>query len=184
MESARAIERYLQAYRVTFGLQQAPFLLSYAVYSAVAIILPQERHDRGHFTEIIAFFWTCLGELQHGCNVGLKKPLSVLRNMAREFEISSKEMVSSGHTGHAGAQQGRSVHELGVLDETYFPQLPLAMPNVGEDSHPMAQYSIDDGPDTFPSVDIFGLPGGSDFLNDQEWDISQNTLYGLFAPLH
>src|SRR5687767_15887898 len=88
--SALMIEKHVRAYRRTFTLRRAPFQLSYAIYSAVAIILPQERHDRGHFTDLIAFFWTCLGELQHGCNSGLKKPLSVLRDMAREFELSAK----------------------------------------------------------------------------------------------
>lgn len=187
--SAHAIERYVHAYRRTFGLRRAPFLLSYAVYSAVAIILPQERHDRGHFTSIIAFFWTCLGELQHGCNVGLEKSLSVLRNMAREFHISSKEVGGTANTGSAGAQQEQpSRHDFGALDESYFPQLPLATSSIGQNSFPAAQYTNDfgvsSGADLFYTDAAFGPSGASDFLNDQEWDISQNTLYGLFAPLH
>jgi hypothetical protein len=187
ISSARAIERYVQAYRETFGLRRAPFLLSYAVYSAVAIILPQERHDRGNFTGIIAFFWTCLGELQHGCNVGLDKPLSVLRDMAREFQISSKEVGGSVATGLAGSQQEQlSGHEFGALDESYFPQLPLITPSTGYDSFPAAQYAanlgVQDEANTGEAA--LELPDVSDFLNDQEWDLSQNTLYGLFAPYH
>jgi hypothetical protein len=185
--SALAIERYVRAYRKAYSLRRVPFLLCYAVYSAVAIILPQERHDRGNFTSIIAFFWTCLGELQQGCNLGLKKPLSVLRDMAREFELSSKELGSSAVAGPARAQQEKLPRsELGTLDESCFPQLPLATQNLNQQPFADAQYLTDfamqGGAGQFGTEAAFGLPGSSDFLNDQEWGISQNTLYGLFAP--
>lgn len=185
--SALAIEDYVQAYRKTFSLRRAPFLLCYAVYSAVAIILPQERHDRGNFTSIIAFFWTCLGELQQGCNLGLKKPLSVLRNMGREFELSSKELGGSAVAGRASAQQEHLPRiEPGTLDGSYFPQLPLTTQNLGQqpfaDTHYLTDFGMQNGAGQFGTETAFGLPGSSDFLNDQEWGISQNTLYGLFAP--
>lgn len=183
--SALAIERYIRAYRETFSLRRAPFILCYAVYSAVAIILPQERHDRGNFTSIIAFFWTCLGELQHGCNLGLKKPLSVLRDMAREFEISSKELSSSAVTAPTNTQQEPRL-ELGTLNGDCFPQLPLTTQNLDQQNVSNAPYFA--GFDMQTELDpcgadaAFGMPASSDFLNDQEWGISQNTLYGLFAP--
>ena len=184
--SALAIECYVDAYRRTFSLRRAPFLLCYAVYSAVAIILPQERHDRGNFTSIIAFFWTCLGEMQHGCNLGLKKPLSVLRDMAREFELSSKEL-SSSTAGPANTQQEQLPRlDLGTLDGSYFPQLPLTAQNLDQqpfaDSRYLTDFDMQSAAGQFGTEAAFGLPGSSDFLNDQEWNISQNTLYGLFAP--
>lgn len=185
--SALAIERYVQAYRRAFSLRRAPFLLCYAVYSAVAIILPQERHDRGNFTSIIAFFWTCLGEMQHGCNLGLKKPLSVLRDMAREFELSSKELGGSSAAGPARAQQEQMPGlELGTLDGSYFPQLPLTAQNLEQqpfaDAHYLTDFNMQTGAGQFGPEAAYGLSGSSGFLNDQEWSISQNTLYGLFAP--
>ncbi|KAL2204656.1 hypothetical protein CC79DRAFT_1292772 [Sarocladium strictum] len=178
--SALMIEKYIRAYRNTFTLRRAPFLMSYAIYSAVSIILPQERHDRGHFTDLIAFFWTCLGELQHGCNSGLKKPLSVLRDMAREFQLSAKERAPSMAT------EGLDF----TLDESFFPQLPLATPSVDNDVYSAAQYLHEmngqqggmGGGDGFETGTESMTPGLMNFLNDQEWDISQNTLYGLFAP--
>lgn len=171
------IEKYIRAYRKTFTLRRAPFLLSYAIYSAVAIILPQERHDRGHFTELISFFWTCLGELQHGCNSGLKKPLLVLRDMAREFEISSKERGPVAH----------EQPDFGILDESLFPQLPHNTAPIDTEMYSAAQYLYDmnseqnivDPLQTSANMVVSGL---TNFMNDQEWDISQNTLYGLFAP--
>lgn len=174
--SALTIEKHVRAYRRTFTLRRAPFLLSYAVYSAVAIILPQERHDRGMFTDMIAFFWTCLGELQHGCNFGLKKPLSVLRDMAREFQLSSKERrVENSHEP--------IFHN---LDESFFPQLPLASPQNDRELYTAAQYLHDlsshNAIDPLCTDTEMVAPGLMSFLNDQEWDLSQNTLYGLFAP--
>jgi hypothetical protein len=176
IKSALVIEKHIRAYRKTFTLRRAPLLLSYAIYSAVAIILPQERHDRGHFTDLIAFFWTCLGELQHGCNVGLKKPLSVLRNMAREFQLSAKER---------GPMNSQNL-DFSTLDESFFPQLPLATPSTNGDVYPHSQYMHD--VNTQQSFDQLGMmndagdSGLMNFLNDQEWNLSQNTLYGLFAP--
>lgn len=174
--SALMIEKHIRAYRRTFTLRRAPFLLSYAIYSAVAIILPQERHDRGHFTDIIAFFWTCLAELQHGCNSGLKKPLSVLRDMAREFQLSAKERSATMP----------NQLDFSTLDESFFPQLPLASPGVDNDVYSAAQYLSEMNSqghvDGFDTGNERMTPGLMNFLNDQEWDISQNTLYGLFAP--
>ncbi|KAH7071569.1 hypothetical protein BKA63DRAFT_518192 [Paraphoma chrysanthemicola] len=174
--SALTIEKHVRAYRKTFTLRRAPFELSYAIYSAVAIILPQERHERGHFTDLIAFFWTCLGELQHGCNFGLKKPLSVLRDMAREFQLSSKE------------RQPDNTQQLAYesLDESFFPQLPLASPDHHHELYTAAQYLHNLNAQS--AIDTYGLEpdmagtGYTNFLNDQEWDLSRNTLYGLFAP--
>lgn len=182
--SALMIKKYVQAYRDTFTLRRAPFLLSYAIYSAVAIILPQERHERGNFIDIISFFWTCLGELQRGCNSGLQKPLSILRDMLHEFQLSVKEQSSKN------AQQP----ELLSLDQSFFPQLPLT----GKDAAPAAPSLSQQGwmasyTQMQPSiVGSDGMELGSDlptpgtldfmFMNDQEWNMSQNSLYGLFAP--
>ncbi|PTD01697.1 Nitrogen assimilation transcription factor nit-4 [Fusarium culmorum] len=180
IQSALMIQKVVRRYRESFTLRRAPFLLSYAVYSAVIVILRQERHERGQFTEPISFFWTCLSELQVGCNFGLKKPLSVLQDMVREFQTSIKE------SGSTGTEQP---HPAG-LDESFF--FPLAMapssntiaPNT---STPTGAYMSASASDYIPNMDHFDptfghSPGLLDFLNDQEKDISQDALYGLFAP--
>lgn len=170
------IQKIVRRYRDSFTLRRAPFLLSYAVYSAVIVILRQERHERGQFTEPISFFWICLSELQVGCNFGLKKPLGVLQDMVREFQTSIKE-------GSAGHEQP---HPPG-LDESFF--FPLAMTPSAQVMTPSTTRS---GGNYVPGEYIgvmegfdpaFGTsPGLLDFLNDQEKDISQDALYGLFAP--
>lgn len=171
------IEKYVRAYRDSFTLRRAPFLLSYVVYSAVTVILRQERHRRGNFTEPISFFWTCLHELQRGCNFGLKKPLAILQDMVHELQIS----VNEGGLTEPGQQLQPS------FDESLFSTLsmthntasltPEASTSTGNDVT-LGQWDTDDFDplyESFPSA-MLG------FLNDQEKDISQDTLYGLFAP--
>lgn len=171
------IQKLVRRYRESFTLRRAPFLLSYAVYSAVIVILRQERHERGQFMEPISFFWTCLSELQVGCNFGLKKPLGVLQEMVREFQTSIKE-------GNATGQE--QLHAAG-LDESFF--FPLAMtPSAQGMAQPTTSSTGNYVPTDYISVidhfdPAFGnSPGLLDFLNDQEKDISQDALYGLFAP--
>jgi hypothetical protein len=172
------IQKLVRRYRESFTLRRAPFLLSYAVYSAVIVILRQERHERGQFTEPISFFWTCLSELQLGCNFGLKKPLSVLQDMVREFQTTLKESSS------AGPEQGP---QPAGLDESFF--FPLAMTPSAPGLAPTTTASTGTyvPSDYIPHMDHFDpafgtSPGLLDFLNDQEKDISQDALYGLFAP--
>ncbi|KAL4876147.1 fungal-specific transcription factor domain-containing protein [Aspergillus karnatakaensis] len=167
--SALAIQKLVKAYKTAFTLRRAPFLLSYAVYCAVNVILRQERHDRGHFIEVISFFWTCLGELQGGCNFGLEKPLGILRDMVSEFQVSTR----GSETGGVGGPQGMGY--LGRLDEEIFP-LP------GGESPPFQDF-IGMGmgmPDL--GLDGVGSPGFLASLNQLENDLSHDSLYGLFAP--
>lgn len=163
----------MRAYRSAFTLRRAPFLLSYAIYSAVTVILQQERHDRTEFTETMSFFWSCLSELQRGCNFGLKKPLAILQGMVHEFQVCVGEGVSAGLD-----QQGQS-----SLDQSFFFSLPMQGAGLAPPTPGSSQNVVT--PDNFMGVDRldFGAsPSGVlDFLNDQEMDISQDTLFGLFA---
>ena len=170
------IQKYVRAYRNAFTLRRAPFLLSYAIYSAVTVIVLQERHNRGQFTELISFFWTCLSELQRGCNFGLKKPLAILQDMVHEFQVSVADGVSVGPEQQVQPS----------LDQSFFFPLPvqgsgLAEPtpgsshNVVSPEYLLGMEGLDPGFGASPS-------GVLDFLSDQEMDISQDTLFGLFAP--
>lgn len=174
ISSALAIQKFVRAYKKAFTLRRAPFLLSYAVYSAVIVILRQERHERGQFMEPISFFWTCLSELQGGCNFGLEKPLSILRDMVHEFQVSTRQ------GGTAGGQY--EMPQLMNLDETPFPQpVNRQAPFVGDD----CDYDYM-GMGSMGQADPVGLgtssPGFLASLNQLENEITQDTLYGLFAP--
>lgn len=107
--------------------------------------------------------------------------------MARDFELSSIELGGTAVTGPACAHQEHLPRlELGTLDGSYFPQLPLTTQNLDQqpftDAHYLTDFDMQNGSGQFGTETAFGLPGSSGFLNDQEWGISQNTLYGLFAP--
>ncbi|KAJ5217269.1 hypothetical protein N7468_010277 [Penicillium chermesinum] len=174
--SALAIGKLVRVYRKAFTLRRAPFLLSYAIYSAVIVILRQERHDRGQFTELISFFWTCLSELQHGCNSGLAKPLSVLRDMVHEFQLSVQRGV-------------QGIDHLTRLDETFFP--PDVSQHFGdsavEQNPPVDASWLQDQFSPMESLEQTldaSSPGFLASLNQLNNDITQDTLYGLFAPPH
>lgn len=163
IDHAISIWKLVDAYRRTFTLRRAPFLLSYAVYSAVIVILKREPHERAMLSDSISFFWMALSELQRGCNFGLKKSLSTLRDMIAEIgEMQphtqsqnsdvSMSMMFDRFAGRDSSRQGLSAAEQGVEHR------------LGD---PMAHDS---------EFDSFG------FLDDQERIISDDALYGLFAP--
>lgn len=183
IRSALAIQKLVRAYRTAFTLRRAPFLLSYAVYSAVIVILRQERHERGQFMEPISFFWTCLSELQRGCNFGLEKPLNILRDMVQEFQVSIKE-------GGGGNSVTNEVSQLPSLDETFF-SLPIADSSgmldasvYSEQQHMTPEYYMGAGIDQSDLNFGTSSPGFLLSLNQLESDISEDTLFGLFAPPH
>ncbi|KAI9752411.1 MAG: hypothetical protein M4579_005635 [Chaenotheca gracillima] len=105
----------VKAYKTAFTLKRAPFLLSYATYSAVLVILHQTREARSKFSESIPFFWSALLDLQRGCNAGLKKPLKILKELMRRLgedmppmALEDKETRASnlGHGRPDGASEG------------------------------------------------------------------------------
>ncbi|KAL5340958.1 fungal-specific transcription factor domain-containing protein [Aspergillus crustosus] len=187
--SALAIQRLVRAYKQAFTLRRAPFLLSYAIYCAVIVILRQERHERGLFVEPISFFWGCLGELRGGCNLGLEKPLGVLRELVREFQVShGNGNGDSGSGSGSGARGGDAFghghgHEMAFPNNEAMLQFPgsqmanMDMP--GEEESPEFQ---DGGGDGMGMLDLGVSPGFMASWNQLENDISQDTLYGLFAP--
>lgn len=175
------IEKFLRSYRNTFTLRGAPFLICYATYSAVTVILHQERHNRGKFMDLISFFWTCLSELQRGCNFGMKKPLAVLRDMVREYDVSIKE----GGTERAD-NDGTFLQP--SLDERIF--LPLTMRQPGSD-HGTDMECSPGGDNLMPNFtseldQLDPMLGTSTsepmwHVDDRERGIWQDTLYGLFT---
>lgn len=172
------IEKYVRAYRKAFSLRRAPFLLSYAVYSAVTVILHQERHDRGRLAGPISFFWTCLNELQRGCNFGLAKPLAILRELVQELRVG----VEEGGIVDAGVELEPS------LGESLLFRVPADLGSAT--MAPQMTWSGGQGvvtPESWTGsngFDAYGSMGADmvNFLNDQERDIDQDSLFGLFAP--
>lgn len=88
--AALKIWRLVEAYRTAFTLRRAQYLISYATYSAVLVILQQTHQKRHRFSESLPFFWSALLDFQKGCNIGLKKPLKILKTLLQRLEEASE----------------------------------------------------------------------------------------------
>lgn len=160
-----AIQSYARKYRETFTLRRAPFLLSYAVYSAVSAILHQEQSVRRQHAETISFFWTCLNELHRGSGFGLKKTLSILQDMIRELQVSVEDGIPEQALQPS-------------LDESAFRMFDLDHGVGNADLSGHSDWGMSD------SQLLYGVSpvGDLTFMNEQERGISGDALYGLFAP--
>lgn len=165
VQSALAIQTYVKRYRDAFTLRRAPFLLSYAVYSAVSAILHQDQSVRGQHTDTITFFWTCLNELHRGSGFGLKKTLSILHDMIRELQLSVGEGLWEQMIEPS-------------LDDSAFGGFDLDE----SPDHPFMPWQNNWGNSNVQPLYDFSPVGDLTFMNEQERGISSDTLYGLFAP--
>lgn len=173
IRSAFTIEKYLRIYRDAFSLRRAPFLVSYAAYSAVTVILHQEQQNRRQFTEKISFFWTCLNELHRGSNLGLKKPLNIIQDVVRELQIN----IDEGGLLNSEQQLYPSLDESSFsLSGNLSGSGPIlaTTPTIST----AGEWNILDHSDPMYGMSPMGV------FNGQENDISHDALYGLFAPTH
>ncbi|KAL2825678.1 fungal-specific transcription factor domain-containing protein [Aspergillus pseudoustus] len=92
VDAAFRIRALAGAYRRAFTLRRAQFGISYAMYSAVLILLQHRAaaasrsQDRDAYTEACRFFWAALLEYQRGCGSGLKKPMALLKSLVLRVE--------------------------------------------------------------------------------------------------
>lgn len=80
-EAALRIWSLVDLYKQAHTLRRAPYLISYATYSAIVVILNQTQNDASNYVNCIKFFWSALLDLQRGCNSGLGKPLKILKTL-------------------------------------------------------------------------------------------------------
>ncbi|KAE8131020.1 fungal-specific transcription factor domain-containing protein [Aspergillus pseudotamarii] len=86
IEASLEIRDLIEAYRKTFSLRRAQYGISYAMYSAVIVLLQHTDQDCDEYPEAIRFFWLALLEYQNGCGHGLKGPLRLLKSLMRRVE--------------------------------------------------------------------------------------------------
>ncbi|OBT51837.1 hypothetical protein VE04_06295 [Pseudogymnoascus sp. 24MN13] len=79
--AAVRIWRLVDVYKRAHTLRRAPYLISYATYSAIVVLLNQTQNDASEYVNCIKFFWSALQDLQRGCNSGLGKPLRILQTL-------------------------------------------------------------------------------------------------------
>ncbi|KAE8363542.1 fungal-specific transcription factor domain-containing protein [Aspergillus caelatus] len=92
IEASLEIRDLIEAYRKAFSLRRAQYGISYAMYSAVIVLLQHTDQDCDEYTEAIRFFWLALLEYQNGCGHGLKGPLRLLKSLMRRVEKVVKRM--------------------------------------------------------------------------------------------
>lgn len=164
MQAAISIQQLIRAYRDAFTLRRAPYLLSYATYCALAVILRQKHSDRVSYLASIKFFWSALSELQRGCNFGLKKAISILRETMQELEehVSAADLDGNAETSLSSlAREYMNPFDEPASEQSNMP--PLMLGNGMYDDF------------TYSAIGEWGDSlDGNGTLND--------TLYGLFDP--
>ena len=90
ISAAFKIYELAKAYRDAFTLRRAPYMFSYALFSAASVIpfrqtdrkeSSETHHDEYSQKELVVFFWTALKELQKGANFGLRRPIMIIRSL-------------------------------------------------------------------------------------------------------
>ena len=84
LAAAKSIYAYVRAYRNTFTLRRAPYLLTYALFSAAAIFLL----DAGGHRVAIQFCYEALNEVIMP-NYGFRRPVKIMRNLINQLERQS-----------------------------------------------------------------------------------------------
>lgn len=119
---------------------------------------------------MITFFWNALKELQKGTNIGLKKPIMIIRDMFERAGLDLSDLTA--------------LHENMRVNRAAQPAVEAAINGTGE------------GLSYDPVIDFLGSDDGQDlrqglltenfdcFATVDDMDMSQQTemLYGLFGP--
>lgn len=86
IEASLKIRALIEAYQRAFTLRRAQYGISYAMYSAVLVLLQHTDQDCDENIDTIQLFWFALLEYQKGCGHGLKGPLRLLKSLMRRVE--------------------------------------------------------------------------------------------------
>ncbi|KAK5233557.1 hypothetical protein LTR47_005179 [Exophiala xenobiotica] len=92
LAAARTICSLANVYEDAFTLDHAPYLFSYALFSA-ATIVTRHASDRA----LMTFLWKSLTKIQRGSNFGLAKPLMIIRDLMDRSGIDFKMVTSAVH---------------------------------------------------------------------------------------
>lgn len=125
ISAAFKIYELAKAYRDAFTLRRAPYMLSYALFSAASVIpfkqtdqnqVLEAHYDEYSQKELVVFFWTALKELQKGANFGLRRPIMIIRSL---FERAGMDLNAILRNSGKNASHGPNTA----------PKNPLQNPN-------------------------------------------------------
>ncbi|KAK2806913.1 hypothetical protein FQN51_005713 [Onygenales sp. PD_10] len=173
--AALRIWHLIDAYKRAFTLRRAPYLLSYAAYSAILVILTQTRVDNGQYLECIEFFWYTLLDLQRGCNFGLGRPMKILQSL---MERLGQEIPGWDPRNCTATQVASLRQQTNNIGRPYDPPVPLAPDNC---NIPLAD---------LPAIDFLFHQGANPENVPEEWinnlmnnqNLMDGSIFGLFTP--
>jgi hypothetical protein len=174
--AAVRIWHLVDAYKSAFTLRRTPYLLSYATYSAIVILLNQKHTLGSQYVDCIRFFWFALLDLQRGCNSGLGKPLKILQTLMQRL--------------------GQNIPDWDPK-ESYQPAGQIDAPLQTQNS--MCQKGYEDGGEGAQHSGYGHVPGLDQLLQQslelENWDngnwmdtiiddqgLMDDSLFGLFTP--
>ncbi|KAJ9647385.1 hypothetical protein H2204_000013 [Knufia peltigerae] len=95
IQAALRIWKLVEAYKEAFSLRHAHYDLSYAIYSAVIVMLQhfdKSHRDHPDYLDCIRFFWLAIVEYQKlTSHIGWKKPFEQLRKLMRKVKKSNRQ---------------------------------------------------------------------------------------------
>jgi hypothetical protein len=164
--SALQIYKIARAYEETFTFKHAPYLFSYALFSAATVIPPQEDQ-----LEVIRFFCRGLAMLQRGTNLGLRKPLLIIRDLMERAGVNVNSMITAAH---------KEQHVQQYLDQ--IPRQDRVITSPEEFAAPFPQSDISRVFDDLAAQDVFPEiwnddPGLFQYPANVE---APEILYGMF----
>lgn len=87
----------VKAYKDTFTLRRAPYILCFAAYHAVQLLV-HAREVRVNFPDCLPYLWSALIDLKHGNHAGLTKPLQSLKSKLSEVvPTAAPEVPEDSH---------------------------------------------------------------------------------------
>ena len=169
--AARQICRLAKAYEEAFGLHHAPYLFSYALFSAATVIT---RHESD--SELMMYLFLALTRIQNGANFGLLKPLMIIRDLMERVGVDTRTITA------ATQSLNQQLRKEGEEDST--PGLPQ-----GNDAlllnDPLVNKSMS-GLDLTWLEDLGYLQTSDDdamqWLMNPAYVEDSQVLYGLFEP--
>ena len=90
LAAARQICRLAKAYEEAFGLRHAPYLFSYALFSAATVVT---RHESDG--DLVMYLFLALTRIQRGANFGLLKPLMIIRDLMERVGVDMRTVTAA-----------------------------------------------------------------------------------------
>ncbi|KAF7550710.1 hypothetical protein G7046_g7932 [Stylonectria norvegica] len=165
--AALRIYRLAVVYRDTYTLRRAPYLFSYALFCAATVVPNHDGPELASLSrkEITVFFWNALIELQKGSNLGLKRPLKIIREFMERAGVDVQQLAGRLRTapGSPAAPGHASTRDW----------------NQAQDATDALDFSFDTDDFRLTDLNMDNINWSSEDM-DGGFGVNEDILYGLF----